>query len=103
MTYSKQLIEKRDAELAKADALVAIAADEKRELSQEEDTQIAQTLEVVRDLDEQITRQRLLTLRRVRMVINHRGCSRMYEGGFGSVRHVRSYSSFIASFTVTLP
>lgn len=56
MTYSKQLIEKRDAELAKADALVAIAADEKRELSQEEDTQIAQTLEVVRDLDEQITR-----------------------------------------------
>jgi len=56
MTYSKQLIEKRDAELAKADALVAIAADEKRELSQEEDTQIAQTLDVVRDLDEQITR-----------------------------------------------
>jgi HK97 family phage major capsid protein len=56
MTYSKQLIEKRDAELAKADALVALAADEKRELSQEEDTQIAQTLEVVRDLDEQITR-----------------------------------------------
>lgn len=56
MTYSNQLIEKRDAELAKADALVAIAADEQRELSQEEDTQIAQTLEVVRDLDEQITR-----------------------------------------------
>lgn len=56
MTYSKQLIEKRDAELAKADALVAIAADEKRELSQEEDTQISQTLDVVRDLDEQITR-----------------------------------------------
>ena len=28
MTYSKQLIEKRDAELAKADALVASAATE---------------------------------------------------------------------------
>lgn len=56
MTYSKQLIEKRDAELAKADALVAIAADEKRELTKEEDTQIAESLDIVRDLDEQITR-----------------------------------------------
>ena len=33
MTYSKQLIEKRDAELAKADALVAAAAAESRALT----------------------------------------------------------------------
>jgi HK97 family phage major capsid protein len=56
MTYSKQLIEKRDAELAKADALVASAATEERALSIEEDSQIASSLDVVRDLDEQIKR-----------------------------------------------
>jgi len=56
MTYSKQLIEKRDAELAKADALVASASTEERALTSEEDTQIASSLDVVRDLDEQIKR-----------------------------------------------
>ena len=56
MTYSKQLIEKRDAELAKADALVASASAEERALSTEEDSQIASSLDVVRDLDEQIKR-----------------------------------------------
>lgn len=60
MTYSKTLTEKRDAALAKADALVATAADEKRELTTEEDAEIAQTLEVVRDLDEQIRRHKEL-------------------------------------------
>ena len=60
MTYSQTLTEKRDAALAKADALVAIAADEKRELTTEEDAEIAQTLEVVRDLDEQIRRHKEL-------------------------------------------
>ena len=60
MTYSQTLIEKRDAALAKADALVAKAADEKRELTTEEDADIAQTLEVVRDLDEQIRRHKEL-------------------------------------------
>lgn len=54
MTYSKQLIEKRDAELAKADALVAAAATEQRGLSAEEDTTIASALDSVRDLDTQI-------------------------------------------------
>lgn len=60
MTYSKNLTEKRDAALAAADALVAKAADEKRELTTEEDAEIAQTLDVVRDLDEQIRRHKEL-------------------------------------------
>jgi HK97 family phage major capsid protein len=60
MTYSKTLTEKRDAALAKADELVAKAADEKRELTTDEDAEIAQTLEVVRDLDEQIRRHKEL-------------------------------------------
>ena len=37
--------------------------------------------------DEQITRERLLPLRWMWMVINYRGCSRMNEGGFGRMRH----------------
>lgn len=60
MTYSKTLTEKRDAALAKADALVSAAANEKRELTTEEDADIAQTLEAVRDLDEQIRRHKEL-------------------------------------------
>ena len=60
MTYSKTLTEKRDAALAKADALVAKAAEDQRELTTEEDADIAQTLEVVRDLDEQIRRHKEL-------------------------------------------
>jgi HK97 family phage major capsid protein len=60
MTYSENLIEKRDAALAKADALVKSAAGESRALTTEEDAEIAQTLEVVRDLDEQIRRHKEL-------------------------------------------
>jgi len=60
MTYSQTLTEKRDAALAKADALVSAAATEKRELTTEEDAEIAQTLEAVRDLDEQIRRHKEL-------------------------------------------
>ncbi len=60
MTYSKQLTEKRDAALAKADSLVSTAAEAQRELTSEEDAEIAQTLEVVRDLDEQIRRHKEL-------------------------------------------
>ena len=63
MTYSKQLIEKRDAELAKADALVAAAAAEARALSTEEDSQVVSTLDIVRDLDEQIKRHAELEAR----------------------------------------
>ena len=63
MTYSKQLIEKRDAELAKADALVAAAAAEARALTTEEDSQVVSTLDIVRDLDEQIKRHAELEAR----------------------------------------
>jgi HK97 family phage major capsid protein len=56
MTYSKQLTEKRDAALAKADALVAAAQEAQRELTTEEDADITATLDTVRDLDEQIRR-----------------------------------------------
>jgi len=63
MTYSKQLIEKRDAELAKADALVAVAATEARALTTEEDAQVVSTLDIVRDLDEQIKRHTELEAR----------------------------------------
>ena len=60
MTYSQTLTEKRDAALAAADAIVAAAATEKRELTTEEDADIAKTLDVVRDLDEQIRRHKEL-------------------------------------------
>lgn len=63
MTYSKQLIEKRDAELAKADGLVAVAATEARALTTEEDAQVVSTLDIVRDLDEQIKRHAELEAR----------------------------------------
>ena len=56
MTYSAQLTEKRDASLAKADALVATAQVEERALTTEEDVMIATTLDEVRELDEQIKR-----------------------------------------------
>jgi HK97 family phage major capsid protein len=56
MTYSATLNEKRDAALALADDIVAKATADARELTADEDKQIADTLEVVRDLDEQIRR-----------------------------------------------
>lgn len=63
MTYSNQLTEKRDASLAKADALVATAQVEERALTTEEDVIIATTLDEVRELDEQIKRHSELEAR----------------------------------------
>ena len=63
MTYSAQLIEKRDSELAKADALVSAASAESRALTTEEDAQVVSTLDIVRDLDEQIKRHAELEAR----------------------------------------
>jgi HK97 family phage major capsid protein len=54
MSFSKSLIEKRDAALAKADAIVAAAQAEARELSPEQDAEIVASLDEVRSLDEQI-------------------------------------------------
>ena len=54
MSFSKSLIEKRDAALAKAEAIVEAAQTEARELSPEQDAQIAASLDEVRSLDEQI-------------------------------------------------
>lgn len=54
MSFSKSLIEKRDAALAKAEAIVEAAQAEKRELTPEQDADIAAALEEVRSLDEQI-------------------------------------------------
>lgn len=54
MSFSKSLIEKRDAALAKAEAIVEAAQAEKRELTPEQDADIAAALDEVRSLDEQI-------------------------------------------------
>jgi HK97 family phage major capsid protein len=54
MSFSKSLIEKRDAALAKADAIVAAAQTEARELTPEQDAEIVASLDEVRSLDEQI-------------------------------------------------
>lgn len=54
MSYSKTLIEKRDAILAKADAIVEAAKTEARDLSTDEDTAVVKALDEVRELDAQI-------------------------------------------------
>jgi HK97 family phage major capsid protein len=54
MSFSQTLIEKRDAALAKADAIVSAAQTEERDLSTEEDADIQAALDEVRSLDEQI-------------------------------------------------
>jgi HK97 family phage major capsid protein len=54
MSLSKTLIEKRDASLAKAEAIVAAATTEARDLTTEEDAEIAVALDEVRSFDEQI-------------------------------------------------
>ena len=54
MSFSTTLIEKRDAALAKAEAVVVAAQTEIRELTVEEDADITSTLAEVRSLDEQI-------------------------------------------------
>jgi len=51
-----KLIEKRDAVLARAEGLVAAAKNEARDLTADEDTEIAKALDEVRDLDAQIER-----------------------------------------------
>jgi HK97 family phage major capsid protein len=54
MSFSKTLIEKRDAAIAKAEAIVEAAQAEARELSPEQDAEITASLDEVRSLDEQI-------------------------------------------------
>jgi len=56
MKMSQQLTEKRNALLARADEIVSAATAETRDLSIEEDAEIASTLSTVKDLDEQIKR-----------------------------------------------
>lgn len=63
MTYSIQLSEKRDAALAKADAIVAKAQEEARELTTEEDSEITKALDEVRELDAQIEKHSELEAR----------------------------------------
>ena len=54
MSFSKSLIEKRDAALAKAEAIVSAATADARELTADEDVEITSALADVRSLDEQI-------------------------------------------------
>lgn len=54
MSFSATLIEKRDAALAKAEAIVSAATADARELTAEEDVEITSALADVRSLDEQI-------------------------------------------------
>lgn len=56
MKMSEQLTEKRNDLLAKADLIVATATAEARDLTADEDADIASTLDTVRDLDEQVKR-----------------------------------------------
>ena len=56
MSYSQSLIEKRDAALAKAESIVAAAQTEGRDLTEQEDGDIAAALEEVRSLDEQVAK-----------------------------------------------
>jgi len=51
-----KLIEKRDAVLARAEAIVAAAKTDARDLTADEDAEIAKSLDEVRDLDTQIER-----------------------------------------------
>ena len=60
MTYSATLIEKRGAMLEKAEAIVKTAQDMVRELTTEEDEEVARTLAAVTELDEQIRRHKEL-------------------------------------------
>ncbi len=56
MSYSDTLTEKRNALIAKAEAITELAQSEERELTANEDVEIAAALEEVRSLDEQIQR-----------------------------------------------
>jgi HK97 family phage major capsid protein len=63
MAYSETLIEKRSALLAEADALVATAKTEARDLTVEDETKIDAALTEVRELDAQIERHKELEAR----------------------------------------
>jgi HK97 family phage major capsid protein len=63
MNYSENLKQKRAALIAEADAVVAQAQVESRDLSNDEDTKIASTLDAVRDLDAQIEKHEELEAR----------------------------------------
>lgn len=63
MSYSDKLIEKRDANLASAQAIVEAAEAEVRELTTEEDAEIAIALRSASDLDAQISQHRDLEAR----------------------------------------
>jgi HK97 family phage major capsid protein len=63
MAYSETLIEKRSALLAEADALVATAKTEERDLTVEDETKIDAALTEVRELDAQIERHKELEAR----------------------------------------
>jgi HK97 family phage major capsid protein len=60
MTYSATLAEKRAAMLDKAETIVRTAQDMVRELTTEEDDEVARALETVKELDEQIRRHKEL-------------------------------------------
>jgi HK97 family phage major capsid protein len=60
MTYSATLTEKRGAMLEKAEAIVKNAQEMVRELTMEEDAEVASALEEVKELDEQIRRHKEL-------------------------------------------
>lgn len=61
--YTDILGEKREAALARAEQITQAAVTEQRDLSKEEDEQIASVLDEVRDLDEQIKRHAELEAR----------------------------------------
>jgi HK97 family phage major capsid protein len=65
MSYSDTLTEKRNALLAKAEAITEVAQTEARDLSPEEDIEIAAALDEVRSLDDQIKRHQELEQRSV--------------------------------------
>jgi HK97 family phage major capsid protein len=60
MSFSQSLIEKRDAALAKAEAITTLAQAEERELTTEEDAEITVSLDEVRSLDAQINKHKEL-------------------------------------------
>lgn len=54
--YTEILKEKRDAALARAEQITAVAVSESRDITKDEDAEIAKALEEVRDLDDQVKR-----------------------------------------------
>lgn len=56
MKYTETLREKRDAALARAEQITAVAVTESRDITKDEDAEIVKALEEVRELDEQIKR-----------------------------------------------